>query len=310
MMYKYFLKRIILLIPVLLGLTFVIFALIAIAPGNPGRAILGPSATEEAVKQFNENIGYYKPFLVRYGYFLLGVLKLDFGVSYASGASVMEEIINRFPTTLKIAAYSMVFAVCVGVPLGMLSAIKQYSIIDNIARVVSITLAAVPVFWLGLMMVYMFSLKLGWLPSYGVSTWKNFVMPIIALGIPYAARQLRMARSCMLETIRQDYVRTARAKGAPESIVIWRHALKNALLPIITMIGMHFGSLLGGAIVTETVFSMPGLGTYLVTAIRAKDIPAVMGTSIVLAVAFCIVMLFVDLLYAVIDPRIRSKYVG
>lgn len=307
-MYKYFLGRILLLIPVLIGVTFIIFALMAIAPGNPGRAILGTSATEDAVIQFNTKIGYYDPFFVRYGNFLLNTLKLDFGTSYSSTTSVMSEIASRFPTTLKIASYSMIFAVCVGIPLGTLSAVKQYSVIDNISRVISISLAAIPFFWLGLMMIYWFSLKLGWFPSYGVSTWKNFIMPTVALGLPYAARQLRMTRSCMLETIRQGYVRTARAKGALENTIVWRHAFKNALMPIITMVGMQFGGLLGGAIVTESVFSMPGLGTYLVNAIRAKDIPAVMGTAVVLAVVFCIVMLIVDLLYAVIDPRIKAKY--
>jgi peptide/nickel transport system permease protein len=307
-MYRYFLKRILLLVPVLIGVTFIIFALMDIAPGDPGRAILGATATQDAVIQFNEKIGYYDPYFVRYGRFILGILKLDFGTSYSSGGKVLDEIVSRFPTTIKIASFSMLFAVFVGVPLGILSAVKQYSAMDNISRVMSITLAAIPFFWLGLMMIYWFSLKLGWLPSYGVSTWKHFIMPTVALGIPYAARQLRMTRSCMLETIRMDYIRTARAKGAEEKKIVLRHAFKNALMPIITMIGMQFGGLLGGAIVTESVFSMPGLGTYLVTAIRAKDVPAVLGTAVVLAVMFCFVMLIVDFFYAVIDPRIKAKY--
>lgn len=307
-MYRYFIMRILLLIPVLLGVTFIIFALMAIAPGDPGRAILGTSATEEAVIQFNTKIGYYDPFFVKYAKFLVGMMRFDFGTSYSSTTSVTIEIIKRFPTTLAIATFSMLFAVGVGVPLGTLSAVKQYSVTDNISRVTSITLAAIPFFWLGLMMIYWFSLKLHWFPSYGIASWKNFVMPTVALGLPYAARQLRMTRSCMLETIRQDYVRTARAKGALEKTVVWKHAFKNALLPIITMIGMQFGGLLGGAIVTESVFSMPGLGTYLINAIRAKDIPAVMGTTVVLAVAFCLVMMIVDLFYAIIDPRIKAKY--
>ena len=307
-MYRYFFKRILLLIPVLIGVTFIIFALMNIAPGNPGRAILGVTATEDAVVQFNKNVGYYDPFFVRYGKFALGLLKLDLGTSYSSGTSVLSNIIGRFPTTFYIAFYSMLFAVGIGVPLGVLSAVKQYSALDNVSRVIAITLAAIPFFWLGLMMIYWFSLKLGWFPSYGITSWKNFVMPTVALGIPYAARQLRMTRSCMLETIRMDYIRTARAKGAEEKTVVMRHAFKNALMPIITMIGMQFGGLLGGAIVTESVFSMPGLGTYLVTAIRAKDVPAVLGTTVVLAVLFCLVMMFVDFLYAVIDPRIKAKY--
>ena len=307
-MIRYVLRRLLLLIPVLIGVTFLIFSLMALAPGDPGMAILGTAAGPDAIREFNEKIGFYDPFFVRYGNYMLNILRFDFGTSYQSGESVIAEIINRYPTTLNIALFSMLFAVLVGAPLGVLSAVKQYSWIDNISRVLSITFAAVPFFWLGLMMIYWFSTLLGWFPSFGVASWKHYVMPCVALGIPYAARQLRMTRSCMLETIRQGYVRTVRAKGAAERNVIWRHAFKNALLPIITLIGMQFGGLLGGAIVTESVFSMPGLGLYLVTAIRAKDIPVVMCTCIVLAVSFCLVMLVVDMLYAAIDPRIKTKY--
>jgi len=309
-MYKYFLKRILQLIPVLIGVTFIIFFLMTLSPGDPGTAILGASAPPEAIQAFNQKVGYNDPFLTRYGRYMVGLLKFDLGNSYSSGQSVSGEIAARFPTTLKIAAFGMLFAVLVGVPLGIFSAVKQYSALDNAARVISITLAAIPFFWLGLMMIYWFSLKLHLLPSFGISSWKNFILPVVSLGIPYAARQMRMARSCMLETIRQDYVRTVRAKGAPEKVVIWKHAFKNALMPIITLIGTQFGMLLGGAIVTEAVFSMPGLGTYLITGIRAKDVNAVMGATIVMAISFCLVMLVVDLCYAVIDPRIKAKYAG
>jgi len=306
--YKFIIKRLLLLIPVLFGVTLIIFVFMSITPGNPGRAILGATAPEEAVVAFNEQIGYYDPFIVRYGRFITGLLRFDFGTSYTSKTSVVEEIGKRFTVTLNIALFSMLFAVLIGVPLGILSAVKQYSAADYISRVMSITLAAIPFFWLGLMMIFIFALKLRWLPAYGAATIRHYVLPTVALGIPYAARQLRMTRSCMLETIRQDYIRTARAKGAFEQTVVWRHAFKNALLPIITMIGMQFGGLLGGAIVTESVFSMQGLGTYLVAGIRTLDVPAVMGTVVVLAVAFCLVMLIVDVLYALIDPRIRARY--
>lgn len=309
-MIHYIQKRLLQLVPVLIGLTFVIFALINLAPGDPGSAILGATAPPEAISAFNENVGYYDPFLVRYGRFLANLLKFDFGTSYASGQSVMTEIATRFPLTIKIAAYSMIFAVIVGVPLGVLSAVKQYSLLDEVSRVLSVGLAAVPSFWLALLMISLFAVKLEWLPSFGAETSKHFILPVVALGIPYAARELRMTRSCMLETIRQDYVRTVRAKGATEKCVIWRHAFKNALLPVVTQVGSHFGVLIGGAIVTETVFSMPGLGTYLITAIRAKNINSVMGATTVMAVSFCLVMLLVDLLYAAIDPRIRAKYSG
>ncbi len=298
------------LIPVLVGLTLVIFALINLAPGDPGSAILGSTAPPEAIKEFNENIGYYDPFIIRYGRFLLGMARMDFGVSYESSQPVMTEILERFPLTIEIAAFSMLFAILVGVPLGILSAVKQYSILDEIARVLSVTAAAVPSFWLALLMISFFAVKLKLLPSFGAETAANFILPVISLGTPYAARELRMTRSCMLETIRQDYVRTVRAKGADEKLVIWKHAFKNALLPIVTQIGSHFGVLIGGAIVTETVFSMPGLGSYLIKAIRAKNINSVMGATTIMAVSFCLVMLIVDLLYAKIDPRIKAKYSG
>ena len=307
-MYKYFLRRILLMIPVLLGVSFIIYGLMVMAPGDPGSAILGASATPESILEFNEKVGYYDPFLVRYGRFLLDLVRGDFGTSYLTKTPVGAEIAKRMATTLKIAGCTMIAAVVVGVPLGVLSAVKQYSILDTVSRVLSITLASVPAFWFGLMLIYVFSLKLGWLPSFGATTWRHFVLPTITLGVPYAARQLRMTRSCMLETIRQEYVRTSRAKGAGERAVIWRHAFKNALLPIITMIGVQFGVLLGGAILTESIFSMPGLGTYLINSIRAKDNPAVLGTAITLALMFCLVMLVVDLCYSAIDPRVRARF--
>ena len=307
-MIRYVIKRLVLLIPVLIGVTFIIFALMSLAPGNPGVAILGASAAPEAIEAFNESVGYYDPFFVRYFDYILDLFRFDLGTSYRSGEAVLVEIAARFPATIAVATFSMLFAVLVGVPLGVLSAVKQYSWMDNIARVLSISLAAVPFFWLGLMFIYWFGMKLHWFPTFGADTWKHYVMPCVALGIPYAARQLRMTRSCMLETIRQGYVRTARAKGAGEKQVIWRHAFKNALISIITLIGMQFGALLGGAIVTEAVFSMPGLGSYMINGIKGKDIPVVLSSVVVMAVSFCLVMLAVDLIYAFIDPRIKSKY--
>jgi len=307
-MHKYFLKRIVLLIPVLLAVSFVIFALMAMAPGDPGSAILGASAPPEAIQEFNESVGFYDPFFVRYADFLKDLIHLDFGDSYVSKAPVMDEIAKRLPTTIQVATYSMLVAVLVGVPLGVLSAVKQYSLADSISRVLAITLTAVPFFWLGLMLIYWFALKIPIFPSFGVGSLKHYVLPCVSLGLTYAARELRMTRSCMLETLRMDYIRTTRAKGSREKTVIWRHAFKNALLPIITMIGSHFGALLGGAILTESVFSIPGLGTYLISSIRGKDMPAVLGTAMVLAIMFCLVMLVVDLLYAMIDPRIKAKF--
>jgi peptide/nickel transport system permease protein len=196
----------------------------------------------------------------------------------------------------------------IGVPLGVLSAVKQYSGFDNVSRLISIFLASVPAFWLGMIFIFAFSLKLRWLPTSGVATWKSYILPMLAISFPYAGSQLRFTRSAMLETIRQEYVRTAEAKGVPNLQVIIGHAFKNALLPIITVIGTNFGMLLGGAVITESVFSLPGLGVLLVGGIRTKDIPIVMGATVFYAVLFSVIMLIVDLLYAFVDPRIKAKY--
>lgn len=308
-MYKYVGKRLILLIPILLGVTFIVFLIMSLTPGDPGRLILGQKAPQEAVDALNHELGFDKPFLVRYVNYIKNAVTGDFGNSYRTKRPVFNEIFSRFPTTLKLAIFSIITAVILGIPLGILSAIKQYSGIDVISTVTAMFMAAIPGFWLGLMMIILFSLKLGWLPSNGIGSAAHFVMPTITLAVPSAAGILRLTRTTMLETIRQDYIRTVRAKGAPERIVIWKHALKNALLPVITVVGMNFGYLLGGTILIESVFSMPGLGTLMINAIRMKDIPQVMATVIFLAAMFCIIMLLVDILYAYIDPRIRARYV-
>ena len=202
----------------------------------------------------------------------------------------------------------MLLAVRLGVPLGILSAVKQYSFLDVLNSVVAMFLSAIPAFWLGLLSILLFALKLRLLPSDGADTASAFILPIVTLALPGAAELLRLTRSTMLEIIRQDYIRTARAKGASERIVIWRHALRNATLPIITVAGMYFGSLLGGSVITESVFSMPGVGSLTITAIRSKDIPQVMACVLLMAALFCLIMLLVDLLYAFLDPRIRARY--
>ena len=207
-----------------------------------------------------------------------------------------------------VAFNTIVFASVVGIPIGIVSAVKQYTPLDTVPTLISLFLAAMPSFWIGMMMLYFFSLKLGLFPSNGVGTWKHYILPMVSLGLPYAAQALRFTRSSMLETIRQDYIRTARAKGANERLIIWKHALKNALLPVITVTGGNFGALLGGAVVTETLFNIPGLGSLVVTSIKLKDIPMVMGCTLILATMFSLILLSVDLLYAMIDPRIKAKY--
>ena len=307
-MRKYILRRLILLIPVLLGVSFIIFTIMNIIPGDPAALILGDGAPMEARDQLNHELGLDDPFFVRYGRYVLNAVQGDFGFSYRTRQPVFEEIFARFPTTIKLATGAMLVAVAIALPLGVISAVKQYSAFDMISSVMAMMLCSIPAFWLGLLSILLFALHLRWIPSNGADTWQAFIMPIITLSLPSAAEILRLTRSTMLETIRQDYVRTAKAKGATKVIVVWKHALRNALLPIITVIGMHFGALLGGSVIIESVFAMPGVGSLSITAIRSKDTPQVMASVLLLAVVFCFIMLAVDLLYALIDPRIRAKY--
>ena len=308
-MHKYIAKRLLTLIPVILGVTFIVFSIMALTPGDPGRMILGQNASQEAVDMLNDELGLNKPFLIRYVDYIIGAVQGDFGNSYRTGQPVFDEIFVRLPATVTLAVLAIITSVTLGIPLGILSAVKQYSLVDYISTVAAMLMASIPGFWLGLMMILLFSLKLGWLPPSGIGSFAHYIMPTIMLAIPNAAAILRLTRTTMLETIRADYIRTARAKGAPEKTVIWKHALKNALLPVITVVGINFGGLLGGTIIAESVFSIPGLGSLTLTAIRMKDIPQVMATVIFLAALFSIVMMLVDILYAFVDPRLRAMYV-
>ena len=308
-MWRYVLQRCLLIIPIVLGVTFIVFTILALTPGDPASLILGTGATQDDIDRINRELGFDQPFLKRYfNYLYNAVVRQDLGYSYQFKTSVWANIMQRLPISFLVTILGLGFAAAVGIPLGVLSAVKQYSLLDTMPTIIALFLAAIPTFWLGLMLMLFFALELRWLPSTGIGTWRHFVMPTIALGLPYAAQQLRFARSSMLETIRQDYIRTARAKGAPENIVIWKHALKNALLPIITIIGVNFSLILGGAVVTETLFSIPGLGSMVVTGIKMKDVPMVMGAIIVLSIICSLVILLIDILYAYIDPRIKAKY--
>ena len=307
-MIRYVLKRILLLIPTLLGIIFIITLIMSFTPGSPAEIILGQKATPEAIAAKNHEIGFDKPFIVRYLNYVGNLIKGDMGNSYRSNHPVFNELISRFPITVQLAFYAMVVSTIIGIPLGVWAAVKQYNPFAMGATTLAIILAAVPPFWLAMMCVLLFRLSLNWLPSMGATSWKHFILPTFTQALPGAMVIMRMTRTNMLETIRQDYIRTARAKGQIESKIITRHALKNALLPVITVIGMDFGAYLGGAVVTEQVFSINGLGTMLVDAIRMKDIPVVQGCVLFLAFFFMIVMLIVDLLYGYIDPRLRGRY--
>lgn len=307
-MYKYIIKRLLLLIPVIFGITLLVFTIMSLAPGEPGRIILGERASEEAVYELNKKLGYYDPFFVQYFNYMKNILKGDFGNSYKSGLPVMEEILNRLPTTVILAALAMAFSTLMSVPLGVLAAVKQHSFIDNLSLVVALFLTSMPAFWLGILLILLFAIKIKWFPVMGASSLKHFILPAMTLALTNMAIDLRMTRSSMLEVMRQDYIRTARAKGVPDKIVIFKHALKNAMIPVITSIGINFGYLLGGTIITEQVFGMPGLGSLLVNAIRTKDTPLLTGAILVLALMFSLVSLTVDISYGFFDPKIKAQY--
>ncbi|MDD3139465.1 MAG: ABC transporter permease [Lachnospiraceae bacterium] len=308
-MKKYIFKRVLTLIPMLLAIIFIVFSIMEMTPSDPASLILGTKATTEAKQELNKKLGLDKPFLVRYGEYVIGAAHGDLGTSWRNGRSVFGEIVSRFPTTIKLALTAILLAMLIGIPLGVLSAVKQYSIFDMIGTAVAMLMAAVPSFWFGLIAILIFALQLQWLPSNGDETWQCFVLPSITLAIPVTASMLRLTRTTMLETIRQDYIRTARAKGQVERIVIFEHALKNALLPVVTSAGMEFGGLLGGVVTIETVFAINGVGSLVLTGIQMKDVPLVTGCAVILAFLFMMVMLLVDILYAYIDPRIRARYI-
>lgn len=307
-MYKYVIKRVLLMIPVLLGISFVVFFLMDLTPGTPADIIMGDLATSEAKAALNESLGWNRPFIQRFLDYILGVFRGDLGSSYVSGLPVFEELFSRFPTTFQLALYSMILASLIGIPLGIACAVKQYSLIDSCSTIFALIFISIPTFWLGLMMIILFSVQLHWLPPNGSETLAHFIMPAITCSGTTLATLIRMTRSTMLEVIRQDYIRTAYAKGAAKGRVIVKHALQNAFIPIITIVGVNFGYMLGGAVITENVFGMSGIGNLLLSSIRSKDIPMVMGGVLIVAVMFSIVNLLLDICYAYVDPRVKAQY--
>lgn len=312
-MATYIVRRLLLAIPVLLGASFLVFASVRFVPGDPAIAIAGELATPELVARVREEMGLDKPLLVQYGIYLERTLQGDFGRSVRSSLPVAEEISNRLPKTIQLAMLSLLVASAIGIPLGVLSAMRANTWVDGGSMIVALLGVSMPIFWLGLMLMILFSVALPrWLglpgpilPPTGSGTWQHLVMPVIALAAASMAIQARMTRACMLEVLRADYIRTARAKGLSERVVIYRHALRNALIPIVTIVGLQFGTLLGGAVLTETVFGWPGLGRLLVDSIGYRDYPVIQGTVLVITLGFVLVNLAVDLLYAYLDPRIH-----
>lgn len=308
-MLKYTVKRLILLIPVILCVALLIFVIMSFTPGDPAVIILGENATTEQVAALHEKLGLDDPLLVRFFNYIKGIVtRFDFGTSYTNGREVKQEILQRFGFTLKIASFSMVFSLGIGIPLGVIAALNRNTWKDNLSMSVALVGVSMPTFWFGLMLSIVFALKLRWLPPSGVGGIEHYIMPCLAVSMPGIAGMARQTRSSMLEVIRADYITTARAKGQTERVITFRHALRNALIPVVTQAGAIFGLLMCGTLVAETVFTIPGLGTYMVTAIKSRDYPAIQGAVIMVSIAFSVVMLLVDLLYALVDPRIRAQF--
>ncbi|WP_425059300.1 Dipeptide transport system permease protein DppB [Sporomusa carbonis] len=334
-MAKYIVRRLLLLIPVLFGVSLATFVVMHLFTTDPAEIILGQHATTDRVEALREELGLNKPIYIQFADYLAKAAHGDLGTSVITKTSITDELVKRFPATVELALAAILIASVFGIILGVISAVKQNSLFDYGSMVAALMGVSMPIFWLGLMMIIVFSVTLGWLPSSGRisigmapetitgmyivdalitgdmgalrDAVSHLIMPAAALGSYSTAIIARMTRATMLETIRQDYIRTARAKGLREQVVIIKHALRNALIPIVTVIGLQMGSLLGGAVLTETVFSWPGIGSYVVEGILASDYPRVQGAVLLIGTIFVLVNLIVDILYSYLDPRIQHS---
>ena len=304
-MLKYLVGRIAGILPVLLVISVFVFGFVHLLPGDPARLVAGPDATQRDVELVRQDLGLDQPLWVQYGRFLGNAVQGEFGRSMKSKRPVSQEIGERFMPTFYLTVVAMVWATLAGLLIGVASATKRGRWQDHVGMVVAVSGIAFPSFWLGLLMIDLFSVKLGWLPTSGYGTWQHYVMPSLTLGLGVAAVMARFTRSAFIEIAREDYVRTARAKGVPARLVVWKHTLRNALIPIITMVGLQFGFLLGGSIVVETVFSWPGLGRLLVDSVNYRDYTVIQAEILLFSLEFIIINLLVDVLYALANPEIR-----
>jgi len=302
---QYIIRRLLIMIPVLFGVSLIIFTIVRFLPGDPAVVLAGPHATKDVVEQVRIQLGLDKHPVTQYVIFLKNIFRGDLGTSSRTGLPVTQEIMARFPNTLLLALASILVATVLGVLTGIIAGVKQNSKFDYLSMLVALFGISMPVFWLGLMLMLLFSIQLGWFPAVGADSFKHLVLPAITLGANSTAIIARMTRSSMLEVIRLDYIRTARAKGLTERLVIWRHALKNALIPVVTVIGLQTGTLLGGAVLTEIVFAWPGIGRLLVESILSRDYPVIQGVVLLVATLFIFINLIVDIIYSFLDPRIR-----
>jgi len=304
-MLQYIIKRLLSTIPVLFGISLLLFFMLRMLPGDPAQVLAGQMASPEDIKIIRHQLGLDRPIIVQYGLFLSRLVRFDLGRSARTQNPVINEVWARLPNTVLLAVAAITLACLFGIPAGIISATRPYTWIDYLFTSMALFGISMPVFWLGLMLVVIFSVVLQWLPAGGTGSWKHIILPSFTLAAFVVAFITRMTRASMIEALSQDYTTTARSKGLKERVVIVKHALKNALIPIITVVGLQFGLLLGGAVLTETVFAWPGVGRLIVDSILARDYPVIQGTILIFGLLYILVNLFVDMIYAFIDPRIR-----
>lgn len=304
-MLKYIVKRIILMIPVLMVVTLIVFSIFYFAPGDPVSRIAGPNVTPEVYESIRRKYGLDQPFIIQYLRFMKSVIEGDLGVSILQERPVIEMIKERLPVTLEIGLLGFLITFLIAIPAGVIAAVKKNTMVDYLCMSGTLLGTAIPTFWLGMLLMYFFAYKLRWFPISGYGTIRHLILPSFAIGLTNAAITARMVRSSMLEVLKQDYVRTARSKGLLEKVVIYRHALKNALIPVITLMGLRLGWIIGGSVALEIIFSIPGIGRLMVDSILARDYPVVQGSMIVLTSSIILANILADILYAIVDPRIR-----
>ena len=307
-MHRYIIKRLLMMIPVIIGVSFLVFFIMDLAPGDAVDLMAPEGATTEELAEIRHDLGLDKPVVLRYADYMIGMLHGDMGVSYVSKTDVFSTYVEKLPATIKLSFASILVSILLSVPLGIYSATKQGSIQDNISMILAMLGLSMPNFWLGLLLIIAFSLNLHWFPSGGDQTLSSIVLPAVTIGTGLMATLTRTTRSSMLDVLKQEYLRTARAKGISEKTVIMSHALRNALIPIITIMGTQLAGVLGGSVLTETVFAWPGVGRLIVDSLNMRDTPLVTGSIIMTTIPVSIVLLIVDLLYAAVDPRIKAQY--
>lgn len=309
-MFKYIIKRILLIFPVVIGITLFIYLLLALAPGDPVSMILGTDATPEQIAEVRSQLGLDANVFVRYINYMSSALRGDLGNSWLNSRPVVNDFLERFPNTLALAFSSLSITIVFGLSLGTIAAVWQNKPIDGITLILALLFASMPTFWFGLMMQILFALKLNWFPAMGIGSIKHLVLPSFALSLGTIANQIRMTRSSMLDVINMNYVTTARSKGAGEFRVIFNHVIRNGLMPVVTNWGLTFATAFGGTIISETVFSIPGISSFLINAVKVRDVPVVMGTVIIVSVIVAVINLIIDLIYAFIDPRVKHGYIS